>query len=386
MSKRLAAAAVPKLGPGKHTDGAGLFLKVQPSGSRSWIARVAVNGKRRDIGLGSYPEVSLADARRKCERLRYDAAHGEIAATPRERRAAMPTFGDCVERVHAENIEARRFASRGDAEHWYRRLEIHAAKLWGKRVDQVRVADVLEVLRPIWTDKHPTAEKVRVQISEIMQTAMVWFADDEITDPAGPYIARGLPKVRNGRNNQRAVHHGEVAAVLDAVDHSDTSHIVQLCLRFVALTGVRSAEAREARWSEIDGDVWTVPAERMKARRAHRVPLSRQALDVLDAARAHDCEAGLLFPSPQRHGRPLTAQALLGALERVGNPCTVHGFRSSLRSWAEEQPGVSWSVAESMIAHRLGDSTQSAYVRGDLLDERRPVMQAWADYLDGCES
>ena len=382
MSKRLAAASIRHLPPGKHGDGEGLALVVQKSGSRSWVSRVTVEGTRRDIGLGAFPKVSLAEARKANKALRREAEAGAVEATPRERKARdLPTFGDAARIVFDQHIAAGNIENRCYADSWLRSLELHAAPLMDRRIDTIRTADVLAVLRPIWADKYPTARKVRHRMAEVFEWAMANYEDDVLRNPAGEHVKRGLPKVRNGRGHHEAIQYADLPGALEALKDAPASGSAKLCLRYIALTGVRSGEARGARWAEIDMDAaeWRIPAERMKARREHRVPLSDQALAVLEAAKQLDDGTGLVFPSPKPTGRPMAPQAIAKVWQHV-HPSTVHGLRSAFRTWTLETTLTPWAVAEAALAHNIGNSVESAYIRSDAMEQRRVLMQAWADY------
>ncbi len=237
------------------------------------------------------------------------------------------------------------------------------------------------MLRPIWTDIPETARRVRQRISLVMRSAVAyeWIA----YDPAGSAITAALPKMPGTKAHQRSIPYAEVPGALSRVADSGATLASKMCLRFVVLTATRSGEARGARWDEIDADagVWTVPAERMKGGHAHRVPLARQALDVLNEARVIDDESGLIFPSPLKPGNPLSDGTPLGVLKDLEINSSVHGFRTSCRQFALEKTDASWAVAEAVLAHTLGDAVEQAYIRGaDPFDERRRLMQEWADF------
>ena len=400
---RLDEAMVPHAPPGKHSDGGGLTLLVKPSGRRSWVARVSVNGKRRDIGLGGYPEVTLDEARSKAAQFRAEAADRKAAGngaagadTAASLRAQhllrMPTFGEAAAAVHALN--APRWRSERYAAEWLDSLRRHAAPLWHTPADRITRTDVLEVLHPIWTDTPASARRVRQRIRKTLAYAMA-LHEHIACNPAGDGIDAALPPMPRVRSHRRALHYRDVPGALRAVAASGASDAAKLCLRFVALTATRSGEARGARWSEIEAPetpaeaseapeapeaTWRIPAERMKTAVEHRVPLSRQALDVLEAARPLRDGSGLVFPSPLRPGAELSSQALLKLLRCQGLDTTVHGFRSSFKTWTLEATSAPWAVSEAALAHTVGNSTEVAYVRGDLFDQRRALMRAWADY------
>lgn len=365
--------------PGKLSDGNGLSLLTKPTGSKSWVVRVTLpSGKRQDIGLGGYPTIGLAKARQFAAAKR--AEHEAPAPVARE-ASRLPTFGELARQVFEGHVDSGHIGNGVYAASWLRSLELHAGPIMGKSVDEITTADVLDVLRPIWTAKHPTARKVRHRISEVMQTAMVLYEGMVTADPAGEHVKRGLPKGTRCNGHHEAIGYGELPEALIELDSAPASMASVLCLRFIALTAVRSGEARGARWAEIDIEAaeWRIPAARMKARREHRVPLSRPALDVLEAARLLDDGTGLVFPSDKGTGRPITPQSLARVWQTV-HASTVHGLRSAFRTWALEATLTPWAVAEAALAHQIGNSVEAAYVRSDAMEQRRSLMAEWGHY------
>ena len=374
--RKLTARAVAHAPPGKHSDGLGLSLVVKKSGHRSWVARFSIDGKQKDVGLGGYPKVSLADARRRHAELRAEVLDGDNPAT---RGPKIPTFGEAAAAVHAMN--APRWRNDHHSDEWLGSLRRHAAPLWDMQADRIRRADVLAVLHPIWHDKPETARRVRQRIRKVLAFVMAHH-EHLAANAAGEGIDAALPTMPKVKNHQRAITYAEVPAAVATIENSKACEASKLALRFLILTGVRSGEARGARWPEIDGDLWKIPGDRMKGGIEHRVPLSCQALDVLTAARKLDDGSGLIFPSPLRPGEPLSWQALLKVLRVNGIDSTAHGFRTSLRQWLLECSGATWAVAEACLAHVLGNAVEHAYLRDvDLLGQRREVMQRWADYV-----
>ena len=379
---RLSAAEIGRALPGKHADGGGLTLVVKPSGSRSWVARVTADGKRRDIGLGAYPAVSLDEARRRTAELRARAqlVNGRAVPDPGSQVVAVPTFAQAAASVHALN--APRWRNERHSREWLDSLHRHAEPLLELPVDHITRAHVLEVLHPIWHDKPETARRVRQRIRTVLSYAMA-LHEHIGSNAAGDGIDAALPPMPRIRNHQRALHYRDVRLALRRVAASNSSEAARLCLRFLVLTAVRSAEARGARWIEIEeaDAAWRIPGERMKSGTEHRVPLSQQALDVLDAARELNDDSGLVFPSPLKPGHPLSWQTLLKLLRTNELDCTVHGFRSSFKTWTIEATTTPWAVGEAALAHVVGNSTEAAYVRGDLFEQRRKLMAAWANFV-----
>ena len=376
--RKLNAKTVEHAPAGKHSDGGGLTLVVKASGHRSWVVRLTIDGKQRDIGIGGWPTVSLAEARRKLAELRADVAGGD---DPAARGPKVPTFGEAAAAVHAMN--APRWRNDHHSREWLDSLRRHAAPLWGMQADRIRRADVIAVLQPLWHSRPETARRVRQRIRKTLAYVMAHH-EHVAANAAGEGIDAALPPMPKVKNHQRAISYGEVPGAVVAIEGSKASEASKLALRFLILTGVRSGEARGARWDEIDGDVWMIPGRRMKGGIEHRVPLCRQALAVLDAARSLNDGSSLIFPSPLRPSEPLTWQALLKVLRTNGIDSSAHGFRTSLRQWLLECSTASWAVAEASLAHTLGNQVEHAYLRtADLFDQRRAVMQQWGDYVIG---
>ena len=262
---------------------------------------------------------------------------------------------------------------------WRARLRDYAmARLGRKPVNVITTADVLGVLTPIWNEKRDTARRVRQHVAAIMKWAVAQgFRED---NPAGDAIGAALPRTGSRAEHSRALHHCEIGAALEIIRASNAWPMTILAFEFLTLTAARSGEARLATWDEIDFDaaIWILPAERMKSRVQHRVPLSDGALDVLSRAQAYRDASGLMFPSPR--SRALSDSTISKLVRENGIDCVPHGMRSSFRDWCGET-GVSREVAESALAHVVKDATEAAYFRSDLLERRREVMQAWADYI-----
>ena len=376
---KLTARVVQSLAePGRYGDGGTLHLVIAPAGSKSWVQRLTINGKRHDLGLGGFPLVTLAEAREAAfENRRLARRGGDPLA--HKRRASVPTFRSLCDKV----ADAREWKGR-TADMRRSALETYAYPIFGDRpVDQIDRAAVLRVLAPIWTDKPALARKLRVWI----RGALSWAEAHGHVDAnfAGEAISGALPKVKSTREHHAAIRYQDVPAALEAIDASAASGIVKACLRFTVLTAVRSSEARLATWAEIDLDAraWRVPADRMKMGADHRVPLSDAAVAVLEAVRPLAASSGYVFPSPKRPGRALDASAVVKALQRVYPDRTMHGFRSSFRTWAAEKTNATRDIAEMSLAHRVGSDVERSYARSDLFEKRRALMDAWSAYLTG---
>ena len=369
--------------PGRYADGGGLHLYISKAGRKSWVQRITIDRRRRDIGLGAFPSVGLAQAREKAADNRAAVAEGRDPVAEKH-SPAMPTFTEAARAVHAANKP--RWRNDKHSASWMQTLERHAIPSLGNTpLDRIDRGDVLRVLTPIWTTRPETARRVRQR----MRTVFLWGMAHGFmgTNPAGEAIDGALPSMPKVRAHLRALPYQEVGAALEAVPLSQASVAAKLCFRFLVLTAARSGEARGATWDEIDlqSQEWRIPSQRMKAGTEHRVPLSRQALDVLGEAMVLRDESGLVFPSPLKAGAPMSDMTLTKILRAVGlaERATVHGFRSSFKNWTLEQTDTPWAVSEAALAHFLGNATEQAYARSDLFERRRALMQLWADYLTG---
>ena len=379
----LAAKQVENAKPGPKTrrllDERGLYLVIRTTGSKSWIQRITIDGRRTDIGLGGYPDVLLADARKKSRDVRALVADGR---DPREerRRPALPTFRRAAEKYIQFNAQTWRNVK---TEKYTRaQLEAYAFPVFGEvRIDRITQSDVLAVLEPIWVKKPSASRKLRRRIRGIFSYARShgWVQ----ANPADEAIDAALPKTPAVKSHFRAMPYQDVAATLRKVEASASRLPVRLCFRFLVLTAARSGEARGARWEEIDldGRTWAIPASRMKAGREHRVPLSDAVVKVLRRAQDLTNDSGLVFPSTR--GRKLSDMTLTKLLRDNGfaEKATVHGFRTSFKTWIMETTDTPWTVGEAALAHTLGNSTEAAYARSDLFEKRRTLMQRWGDYI-----
>lgn len=361
--------------PGRYRAGQSLYLFVKPTGSRSWVQRLVVDGVRREIGLGGYPTVTLTEARDAAFENRRQARKG---GNPLAKARKVPTFAKAAARTHEAN-RARKSDQSSAA--WLATLERYAFPLLrDRRVDQIEQVDVLRTLTPIWTSKPPTARKLRAAIRATFAWAQAhgYVA----TNPAGEAIDGALPALAKVTAHHRAVDYHDVGDTLERIAAAPATPAVRACLRFAVLTAVRSSEARLATWNEIDLDAreWRIPADRMKTGVEHRVPLSDAAVATLEAVRGLNSPAGYLFPAQSKPSRPVSYN-LSRVLDGLGLDATVHGFRSAFRTWAAEQTSYPHAVCEMALAHRVGGDVVLSYSRGDLFDKRRALMDAWASYV-----
>ena len=369
--------------PGRYGDGGTLYLVVAPGGSKSWVQRFTVNGKRRDHGLGGFPLVTLAEAREQAFENRRHAHRGRDPLADK-RKPKVPTFKQASGRALEAN--RGRWRNAKTADNWIGTMAKYVYPVFGdRRVDQIGREDVLRVLTPIWSSKPEIGRKVRQRI----RATLAWAQAHNYIEnnPAGEAINAALPATTALKVHFRALPYPDVGAALDVIEASRASVSARACLRFVVLTACRSGEARLATWGEIDLDAgeWRIPAARMKTGVEHRVPLSDAALDVLASVRPLRSRADLVFPSPSRPGKPLSDMTLTKVLRDTGlaDRATVHGFRSAFRTWASERTSVPHAVAEAALAHQVGSAVERSYARSDLFEKRRGLMDQWAAFVTG---
>ena len=372
--------------PGKHIDQHGLILRVAPGGSKQWVWRGTIHGKRRDsrdIGLGAVAYTPLAEAREIAFEYRRISRRGGDPRTTRT-NSGVPTFNEAVEAA----IDAHRGGwKNGRSETNWRRPLTSAVSLGRVPVDQITTSDLARVLRPVWHDKPETARKLRTRLGMVMRWAIA--EGHRTAGPAGPALTAALPRHTAPPKHHRSLPHGEIAEALRIADGSARAWPVSKArLRFIVATACRSGEARLARWDEIDRDAetWTIPGERSKTQRPHGkrrdsrdIGLGALAYTPLAEAHRYADGSGHVFPAPTGRGRALSDSGLSKLLRENDIPGTVHGMRASFRTWAAEQ-GIPREVAEAQLGHVAG-KIERAYQRSDLLDARRKVMDAWSEYL-----
>ena len=382
MKTLTAAKAKTLREPGKYRAGRGLYLDVRSATSKSWVQRITILGKRRDIGLGSFPAVSLAQARERAAENRAAVAEGRDP-TVKEVKVVIPTFREAAYKAHEVNLP--RWKNRKHAQAWIRTLEKHAFPVIGdKPIDSIGVVDVLDVLNPIWAVVPETARRVRQRMRAVFKWAMAHGFID--LNPAGEAIDGAIPPMpRLVNGHMKALPYQRVPDAIREIRSSEAWPATKLAFEFLILTACRSGEVRSAMWSEVDvgARLWTIPAERMKAGKEHRVPLSASALAVLETAREFEDSTGLVFPSPQ--GKMLSDNALSLRARKDKLGAVPHGFRSSFRDWAAECTSASHAAMELSLAHNVGSEVERSYARSDLLEQRRGLMEAWADFLRSAE-
>jgi integrase len=387
-TNRLSAVAVnAKKNPGYYLDGLGLYLQVSSSGSKSWVFKFTLNKKSREMGLGPVADCTLAEARELARRYRQQlsdcidpiearkAQRLENLAASRQRK----TFEECANEYHRLHSAGWKNVKHG--KQWLSTLTTYAFPVFGtKDVSSVSKADILKVLEPIWHSKTETASRIKQRIRAVLD----WSAARDYRAGHDPHlwdqVDRSLP---NSESIKKVKHfascpYSSVSTILQAIRASASTDTVKDAIEFAVLTATRSGETRGATWDEIDfsGRRWIIPAERMKAKREHRVPLSDRALQILERRRRVAGESPLIFASDA--DKQLSDMVFTMLLRREGFDFTMHGFRSTFRDWAAEQTSFPREVCEAALAHSLKDATEAAYFRSDLFEKRRELMDAWS--------
>jgi integrase len=377
--------------PGRYTDPSvkGLHLWVKPSLKKYWIYRYTLAGRRHNISLGGFPSVSIKDARVKAQRALVGLAEG--ADPRRTRKAAVkvsgplstPTFEEFATAWIDNNQSA--WTNDKHAHQWRYTLRDFAFPLFGKKqLNEIDETDVLKVLQPIWHSKTETASRLRGRLERIFSAARV----QKLRDGINPATWKGhldavlpspkLVKRQRGEKHHRALPYRLIPQFM--ADLREQEGIAALALEFLILNANRTSEVLLAKWGEIEGDLWIIPASRMKAKKEHRVPLCRRSLEILSVAKSFSLVNSYIFSS---RDRPLSNMSMSAVLKRMNIHATVHGFRSVFRDWVAEETDHSPEVAEMALAHTITNRVEAAYRRGDLLERRRKLMENWQGY---CES
>jgi integrase len=368
--------------PGRYADGNGLYLVVDPSGARRWLLRTVVMGKRTDIGLGGLRVVSQAEARVEAERLRKIArAGGDPLAERRAAKRITLTFQDAAKQVHDAHKGSWRNPKH--SEQWINTLTQYVFPVFGKKpVNAIETADVKQALNPIWVSKPETARRVLQRIRTVMDYAQASGLRNGHNPADG--VRKGLPKQRGAQSHHAALPYREVAGFVKKLRKVDASASARLALEFTILTAARTSEVLNAKWNEIDlkTKTWTIPPDRMKAGREHRVPLAPRCIAILRGARKLDANSHYVFPG-SADDKPLSNMVFLMLLRRMELKITTHGFRSSFRDWASEQTSFPNAVCEAALSHVIKDKAEAAYHRTDLFEKRRELMREWARFCGG---
>lgn len=382
FERRLTKSFVRKALPGRHTDGGGLYLVVDPSGASRWLLRITVRGKRRDFGLGSTSVVSLYEAREKADRYRrVSRTGGDPSADDGLASKVFVTFDELAKQIHQHRIK-KTSRNGKHIDQWINTLTTYASPVIGQKpVDLVKRSDIMRILEPIWHVKQDTAARVLQRLNVVFDYALSHELRTDGNPVAG--VQKGL-----GTQKKKVRHF----AAADWVEAANIYHNLQqknsigaLALKFTMLTAVRSGAVRQAKWSEFDQMlmVWDIPEDHMKTGEAFCVPLSGQVRQVLKLAKSfQNGPDSLVFPSPRNPAKPISENTMRKLLQVDRPGLTVHGFRTSFRQFAEEHTNFSREVKEYALAHTISNKTEAAYLRVDYFAERDQLMQQWANALE----
>ena len=391
--RQLTPQIIKTLGPGVHTDGETLTIWVSDNLSKRWMQRISINGKQHNLGLGGYPTVGLAEARERTRDNLKIIRHGRdplqekrLSRQQAKLQASLPNFRDfatlVINNLHEGKLDGDSFKQ------WTRSLTKHAFPVIGdKQIDEIKEAQVMAMLRPIWLEFPETARRVRQRTETVFDCAKAegWMEGKD--NPAGKHILKSLPRQPKNTENHLSLPYSEVSDAIATVWNSDADLVTKLGFEFLVLTGARTAEVRNAVWSEFDLDkrVRTIPAETMKMKRGHTVPLTDRMLEILDEAGTLTDREGLVFPNERERKKgilkPMSKSVFLVRLNDLTIEAVPHGFRASFRTWAEEQQPHSEPAAELALAHGKGNKVLEAYARSGLLETRRGLMGNWEHYL-----
>lgn len=378
--KALSVAKIRQLiKPGKYADGDGLYLVISKSGTRKWIWRAVISGKRRELGVGGH-STSLAEARDAAQELSLNHRRGhDILDQRRKMKRSIPNFKDAAILVHAHHKDS--WKNPKHSAQWINTLTTYAFPIFGSvGVDQVDTDHILRALAPIWHEKPETAKRVRQRIGKVLD----WAKAKKYRVGENPINLvsvdnRVLAKQPQEPKHLAALPYSDIPIFMEELrQFSQSSEIIRLALEFTILNAVRTGEVRLSRRDELANGIWTIPAEKMKANKEHRVPLSKRSLEIVDRAIEISGNNDLLFPNP-RSGRPLSENSLLQLVKNMGKKgqFTVHGFRSSFRDWCAEKTNFPAEVAEAALAHSIRNKVEAAYRRTDHLEQRRLLMNSW---------
>ncbi|WP_170473348.1 tyrosine-type recombinase/integrase [Ruegeria arenilitoris] len=372
---------IKTLPPGKYNDGAGLWLHRRDDGGAQWFLRVTVHGRRREMGLGSASEVSLKEARQSAEQWRSYARQGKdpIKEREKERREAERNL-NCLADVATDAFESRKAELKGDgkAGRWFSPLELHVLPKLGKvPVSDIDQIDIRDALKPIWHSKGETARKALNRLSIVLKHAAALGLDVDLQ--ATEKAKALLGKSRHKPQHIAAMPWIEVPEFYRTLEVPTTSN---LALRILILTAVRSGPLRFMHYDQIEGDVWTIPADQMKGRLGQtsdfRVPLSSEALHVVDLSRPFNRD-GFLFPGLRKG--VISDMTMSQHMKKTGLDYRPHGFRSSLRDWLADRTDTPHEIAEACLAHSTGSQVERAYRRTDYLEQRREIMERWSRFV-----
>ena len=371
--------------PGFYRADITLYLKVHDSGTKNWVQRLLIDGKRHDLGLGGFPIVTLERARRAAFDNRVAVADG-VDLLAERRKVRLPTFKEAAAKTY-ETLKPR-WRSIKVQKNWWAILERHAFKRIGDLpIDQVGREQVLSVLTPLWTSSPEMGRKLKRGINSIFQWCQ---AHGHVEINVVDQVAGALPKQPAVKEHFRSMPYQEIPAALEVIRMSNITDVAKLALRMLILTMCRSGEIRNALWPEIDLNekLWRIPGHKTKSGREHTIPLTSAMLEVLEQARTLSDGSDLVFPSPAKPGCAMTDATLSKSLRSCGlaDKATCHGFRAAGRTYAMERTNTDYETMELALGHSIGNQTVKAYARSDLLAKRKRLFEQYSDFLTGAET
>ena len=362
---------------GKYYDQHGLFLHVRPSGAKKWLQRYTFQGRRREIGLGSAKIVPIATARKNAHQNLVLVSEGIDPIEDKKQDSIIPKFEVAARKVYEDNRPTWRNAKH--AAQFITTLETYAFPVIGNMsVKEINSSHILRILSPIWVTKAETAKRVRQRLSTVFKycIAKQWRTDD----PANIAIVEALPNPKRKVQHRKSISYNDVSGFIETVSKSSAGLSTKLGLEFLILTATRSGEVRNARWDEVNGSLWTIPAERMKAGVAHRIPLPSRCIEILAEAKTISQGSGFIFEGTKPN-KPLSENTFNKLMKELGLEVHAHGFRTSFRTWTQEKTNYPREIAEAALAHSLRDKAEAAYARSDLLEKRAEMMEAWSQFI-----
>jgi len=380
---KLTSLAIKKLKtPGRYSDGNNLYLKIEDTGSRRWILRLTINGKRRDMGLGSFSFINLADARELASQYNKLAKSGIDPIQERlKEKGQQITLKECTYKVHALNKPI--WKTDLLARLWINSFEHQVFPIIGHlTISQIQSVDIMNVLTPIWNTKHDTAKKLKQRLRVVFKwcRAQGYFTGDNPVELA----EMALPRLKLNKKHHKYLPYDQLPDFIKKLKDTPIILSNKLAIEFAILTAGRTSEILKAQWDEIDfsNKLWTIPKDRMKANKEHIVPLSDRSIAILKESQKNYPNAKYIFPSELNLEKPLSSNTMLFAIQkRMNTNVTTHGMRTSFKVWASEVTNFQNEVSEMALSHSIPNKVEAAYRRGNLLEKRRLLMQCWVDYL-----
>ena len=384
IKNKLTPLALKKINhPGRYSDGNNLYLKVEETGSKRWILRLTIKGRRRDMGLGSFSFINLQEARDLASHYNKLVKSGIDPIQDRLKEKGLETtFKECVYKVHELNKPTWKTEIIGTQ--WINSFIHHVfPKIGHMAISEITSADIMKTLTPLWNTKHDTAKKLKQRLRVVFKwsKAQGLYTGDNPVELA----EMALPKVKSSQRHFTSLPYNQLPGLIDQLKESSISLSNKLAIEFTILTASRTNEVLLAKYDEInlEDKLWIIPKERMKALREHMVPLSDRAIEIIKEVRKAYNQSDYLFPSEVNLNKPLSNNTMLFAIQkRLKINATMHGMRASFKNWASETTNFPNEVSEMALAHSISNKVEAAYRRGNLLEKRRLLMQCWSDYLN----